>query len=97
MEYLNSRLTNIFDILAEKDRYVTSSDLSSLTKVSVRTIKKDIAELSEYLSKYDVVILSKPGQGYFLKKNDLLLYTQLIQAIKKKGYRHEYRNTEISV
>ncbi len=92
MEYLNSRLTKIFDILAEKDRYVTSNDLSSLTKVSVRTIKKDIAELSEYLSKYDVVILSKPGQGYFLKKNDMLLYTQLLQAIKK---RDTATNTEI--
>ncbi len=57
----------IIKYLYEKSEYVTALELSQQIEVSVRTVKRYIADLNYYLNNYGVEISSVKGVGYKLQ------------------------------
>jgi lichenan operon transcriptional antiterminator len=52
------------------DGYITSQDLSNKLKVSPRTIRQDIRQLSSELRGCGVDLIAIPSKGYSIRKND---------------------------
>lgn len=84
MNSLSSRLEVILNEFIKNDKYHTSEQLAIITKVSARTIKKDIQELNEFLVSFNVEIGAKTGVGYHLIISDKQLYLQLLNDLKER-------------
>jgi len=67
---LNSREKKILKVLKEAKEPVTVSDLSAVTGVTTRTVKKDIEILKLKLDRNKVEIITKPGVGVWLEEKD---------------------------
>ncbi|MEN8240520.1 MAG: BglG family transcription antiterminator [Chloroflexota bacterium] len=65
-----NRKLKILKELIECDGYLTSEFLSQKIKVSSRTIRDDIKRLSIDLKEEDIKLLSIPGKGYCIQKQD---------------------------
>lgn len=82
---ISKRHSIIIKYLTEKDEYVTAMELSQLLDVSVRTIKRYIADLNYSLTDYGVEVFSTRGIGYKLNgslKNIKILNNKAIKFIE---------------
>ena len=70
MGQLEKRKAVILNTLLEREDYVTAQQLATLTGVSVRTVKSDIAALNQLIGPCQVQIHSVPNRGYKLELGD---------------------------
>lgn len=70
-------------------KIITSEELSALTRVSSRTIKKDIQQINDSLKRNGAEIISKKSEGYFLEVNDQVKF----ESYKTKLEMIEYYRT----
>lgn len=82
MKFNNSRQLQILYLLMESGRFITSEELSTLVKVSIRTIKNDIKVIRTVVREMGIEIISKQGSGYLLKYDNVYEFEKL----KKKIY-----------
>lgn len=64
---LNNRQTAILYELIDSNDYLSYSYLCNRFMVIEKTIRIDIRKLNDFLSQYDIQILLKKGNGFFLK------------------------------
>jgi len=64
------------------DRMITSEELASLTKVSTRTIKSDIAIINDVLKQRGAEIHSKKSEGYYLAVKNHEQFTKYKKEIE---------------
>ncbi|WP_040215056.1 BglG family transcription antiterminator [Clostridium polynesiense] len=67
MKSLHKNYKIIVNRLMEEKRPVTSKELSILVGVSIRTVKNYINEINGILASYNVLINSKPREGYWIE------------------------------
>ncbi|ADD01825.1 PTS modulated transcriptional regulator, MtlR family [Thermoanaerobacter italicus Ab9] len=65
---LNSREKKILIALKEAKKPLTISNLSAITGVTTRTVKKDIEILKQKLDRNKVEIITKPGVGVWIEE-----------------------------
>ena len=66
MKSLHKRQIILINKLLLEDKPITSKQLAFFIGVSVRTIKSDIVEINEKIDHYNIRIMSKPREGYWI-------------------------------
>ena len=78
---------SILQILFEKNKYVTSEELSQFTGISKRSIRDVISKLKMTLANEKAFyLISKPRKGYMIRfydENDRLVYKEKIGIVSK--------------
>ena len=64
MDRIERRRYQILQRIAAAGRFISSAEIASALKISAKTVRLDIAALSEQMSQYGIHILKKTGQGY---------------------------------
>ena len=59
----------------------TAVELAALNKISPRTLKSDIANIRRWLKSEQVLLVSKPGLGYFVEGDDVTCKKLLSQLL----------------
>ncbi|MGO3612848.1 MAG: hypothetical protein ACTIN4_08060, partial [Leuconostoc mesenteroides] len=59
----------------------TAVELAALNKISPRTLKSDIANIRKWLKNEQVLLVSKPGLGYFVEGDDVTCKKLLCQLL----------------
>lgn len=77
-----NRLNEIFDYIRQND-IVSANHLSSLLKITDRTIRSDIQTINEILEKNGAKIKSKRKAGYYIEINDQEKYNAFLSSIKQ--------------
>jgi lichenan operon transcriptional antiterminator len=65
---LNRRHRDVLNIILNTDEYITGNELARLCNVTIRTIRKDIKEINNLLTEYDVKVEASIKKGYSLSK-----------------------------
>lgn len=66
MERIERRRYQILQRLAAAGRYISSAEIAASLKISAKTVRWDIAALSQQMSQYGIQIQKKTGQGYYM-------------------------------
>ncbi len=66
MEHLDGRKKAILYYLAENNKVITSDQLSKITGVTSRTVKKDVNDLNGIIKNHGALIEARLGKGYYL-------------------------------
>ncbi|TKH34597.1 PTS fructose transporter subunit IIA [Paenibacillus polymyxa] len=82
---MNARMVSILQHLLAADAPVKSDYLAKLIQVTSRTIRSDIRELDEFLSKHGAAIKSVRSRGYELKITDNRSFRALLQQLFLSG------------
>ena len=91
MGQLEKRKAVILNTLLEREDYVTAQQLATLTGVSVRTVKSDIAALNQLIGPCQVQIHSVPNRGYKLELGDDTDLSQLALLMDDSELRQFYK------
>lgn len=87
-------LTILYEMISNKQEYITAEHLADLMNVSVRTVKSDISDLNQELqADNEAEILSVKAHGYKLMPIDNVLFTKLYNVIERMHV--FYRNKSI--
>lgn len=87
---VNSRMTAILKELMSATSTVTSDELAIIIQVTSRTIRNDIKELNEMMSRYGSEIKSTRGSGYRLVVHDHQKYLVFLKEhIQKEAVQRE--------
>jgi lichenan operon transcriptional antiterminator len=82
---LNTRMNAVLQELMATKSYITGEDLAHAINVTSRTIRNDIKELDEILSRQGATIKSIRGTGYQLMIQDDQLFRQFLQDLVQKN------------
>ncbi|CAH0343906.1 BglG family transcription antiterminator [Bacillus sp. CECT 9360] len=82
---LNTRLKAILRELMAAKSYITGEDLAKIIDVTSRTVRNDMKELEEVVSRHGGTIKSVRGTGYQLHIGDDQLFRQFLQEFVQKG------------
>lgn len=77
-----NRLNEIFDYIRQ-DNIVSANKLSSLLKITDRTIRSDIQAINEILEKNGAQIRLKRKAGYYIEISDQEKYNTFLSSIKQ--------------
>ena len=66
MSEMNQRIRYLFYLLSKSDGFVRAADLAREAKVTERTVKADMRDVSTYAEKAGAQLISKKGTGYCL-------------------------------
>lgn len=77
-----NRLNEIFDYVRQ-DNIVSANQLSSLLKITDRTIRSDIQAINEVLTKNGAQIKLKRKAGYYIEVDDQEKYNSFLVSIKQ--------------
>lgn len=83
---LNTRMTVIIRELMKADTPLTSEYLAKVLDVTSRTVRNDIKELEEIVSKFGASIKSIRGTGYQLHVQEDHLFRQLLQEVTEQHH-----------
>ena len=64
MDRIERRRYQILQRIAAAGRFISSAEIASALKISAKTVRWDIAALSEQMRQYGIHIQKKTGQGY---------------------------------
>lgn len=78
---LTNRMTAILRELIAAETPITSEYLANVIEVTSRTIRNDIKELEDIISKYGTTIKSVRGSGYKLEVHNQELFRRLLQEV----------------
>lgn len=82
--FQNSRLNELLEYFLTQKEYVTSSKLVRHLHISERTLRNDIREVNQELSKYGAQILVKRKEGYYLHFDDPSAAEVLEKEVRSK-------------
>ncbi len=85
MKITKGRHLSILFAIMNHDGVVTSDDLADFSLSSARTVKSDIAELNDELSKEEIAhIISTRSKGYYLEPIDTAKYLSFKEMVLKE-------------
>lgn len=86
-DFSYTRLTELLEILLISDAPVSSREFSRKLNISQRTLRSDIRNLKDELASFDVAILQKRGQGYYLSYKKVAQVNQLKEYLSSTSSR----------
>jgi len=78
---LTLRQQKILQLMMQTERQIYGQELANLFDITSRTVRTDIRELTETLSKHGAQINANRGKGYTLHVTDPLAFRQFLQII----------------